>query len=65
MSFKSGAGGIEKKGKTVGKNYGDSGPTSGIQKGGKKTSGVTGKAMAAVGRNMARVMNQKSSGRGR
>jgi len=27
--------------------------------------GVTGKAMKAVGRNMARAMNQKSSGRGR
>lgn len=59
MSFKSGAGGIEKKGKTVGKNYGDSGPTSGIQKGGKKTLGVTGEKMRAVGRNMARAMNQR------
>jgi hypothetical protein len=27
--------------------------------------GVTGKAMRAVGRNMARANNQKSSGRGR
>ena len=27
--------------------------------------GVTGKEMKAVGRNMARAMNQKSSGRGR
>ena len=40
-------------------------------KGGKGTKitlrkgGVTGKAMKAVGRNMARAMNQKSSGRGR
>jgi len=30
-----------------------------------KKGGVTGKEMKAVGRNMARVMNQKSSGRGR
>ena len=30
-----------------------------------KKGGVTGKAMKAVGRNMARAMNQKSSGRGR
>jgi hypothetical protein len=59
MSFKSGAGGIEKKGKTVGKNYGDSGPTSGTQKGGKKTAGVSGSAMKAVGRNMARANNQR------
>ena len=59
MSFKSGANGIEKKGKTEGKNLGDSGPTAGIQKGGKKTAGVTGKAMKAVGRNLARAANQK------
>ena len=30
-----------------------------------KKGGVTGKAMKAVGRNMARAINQKSSGRGR
>jgi hypothetical protein len=65
MGFKSGADGIEKKGKTVGKNYGDSGPTSGTQKGGKKSAGVTSLAMKQVGRNVARAMNQKKSGRGR
>lgn len=59
MTFKSGANGIEKKGKTKGRNLGDSGPTAGIQKGGKKSAGVTGKAMRAVGRNMARANNQK------
>ena len=59
MSFKSGANGIEKKGKTKGKNFGDSGPSMGIQKGGKKSLGVTGKAMRAVGRNMARANNQR------
>jgi hypothetical protein len=30
-----------------------------------KKGGVTGKEMRSVGRNMARAMNQKSSGRGR
>lgn len=59
MSFKSGANGIEKKGKTVGKNYGDSGPTAKVINGGKKTLGVTGEKMRAVGRNMARAMNQR------
>jgi hypothetical protein len=59
MGFRSAADGITKQGKTKGKNLGDSGPTVGIKKGGKKTSGVTGKAMRAVGRNMARANNQK------
>ena len=59
MTFKSGANGIEKKGKTKGRNLGDSGPTAKVQKGGKKSAGVTGKAMRAVGRNLARANNQK------
>jgi hypothetical protein len=59
MSFKSGANGIEKQGKTKGKNLGDDGPKMGVQKGGKKTAGVTGQAMRAVGRNMARANYQK------
>jgi hypothetical protein len=59
MSFKKGAGGIESKGKTKGKNLGDSGPTCKIESGGKKSAGVTGKAMRAVGRNMARANNQR------
>jgi hypothetical protein len=59
MTFKSGANGIEKKGKTEGKNLGDSGPTVKTEKGGKGSKGVTGKAMRAVGRNMARANNQK------
>ena len=53
------ADGIAQKGKTKGKNLGDDGPFVGIEKGGKKTAGVTGKAMRAVGRNMARANNQK------
>lgn len=59
MSFKQGANGIEKKGKTKGKNLGDSGPTAAIQKGGTKSAGVTSLEMKKVGRNMARANNQK------
>ena len=59
MGFRRTADGVAKKGKTEGKNLGDSGPTQGIEKGGKKTKGVTGKAMRAVGRNMARANNQR------
>jgi len=59
MAFRKSADGIAKKGKTEGKNLGDSGPTAKETMGGKKTSGVTGQAMRAVGRNMARAMNQK------
>jgi len=59
MTFRKSADGIAKQGKTKGKNLGDSGPTMGIESGGKKTAGVTGKAMRSVGRNMARANNQK------
>jgi hypothetical protein len=59
MAYKRGADGVASKGKTKGKNLGDSGPSVGIEKGGKKSAGVTGKAMRAVGRNMARANNQK------
>lgn len=59
MSFKSGANGIEKKGKTKGKNLGDSGPNVGLQKGGKKSMGVTNDSLKAMGRNMARAANQR------
>lgn len=64
MSFKSGANGIEAKGKTVGKNLGDSGPTAKTQKGASKKMGVSSMAMKDVGRNLARLANQKA-GRGR
>jgi hypothetical protein len=63
--YKSNADGIAKKGKTEGKNLGDSGPTAKIDNGGKKSAGVTSMKMKQVGRNVARAMNQKSSGRGR
>jgi hypothetical protein len=63
--YKSNADGVAKKGKTEGKNLGDSGPTAKIDNGGKKSAGVTSMKMKQVGRNVARAMNQKSSGRGR
>ena len=59
MAFTRSADGIAKKGKTKGKNLGDSGPTVKETMGGKKTKGVTGEAMRKVGRNMARANNQK------
>jgi hypothetical protein len=60
MAFTKSADGIAKKGKTKGKNLGDSGAAVGMQDGGKgKAKGVTGEAMRAVGRNMARANNQK------
>jgi len=59
MAYTQSADGVAKKGKTDVKVFPNSGPTAGSTAGGKKTSGVTGQAMRAVGRNMARVMNQK------
>jgi|688.fasta_scaffold18809_21 hypothetical protein len=69
--FKKGADGVTKQGKTKGKNLGDSGPSVGIQHGGKGKGAktVTNESLKAMGRNMARVANQgmmrKSAGRGR
>jgi hypothetical protein len=65
MTYKKGADGITKQGKTKGKNLGDSGPSVGIQNGPIKGPQTLGKSMKSVGRNMARAMLQKSSGRGR
>ena len=65
MTFKSGANGIESKGKTKGKNLGNSGPTSVAIKGDSKKMGVSSMAMKDMGRNLARVANQKKAGRGR
>lgn len=59
MSFKSGANGIAKKGHTKGKNLGDSGASVSGIKGGKKSAGVTNDSLKAMGRNEARVANQK------
>jgi len=65
MAFTKSADGIAKKGKTEGRNLGDSGPNVMGNKGGKKSAGVTSMKMKQVGRNLARAMNQKTSGRGR
>jgi hypothetical protein len=59
MSFKKAADGVTKTGKTKGKNLGDSGPSIGVQKGGKKSMGVTNDSLKAMGRNMARAANQR------
>jgi hypothetical protein len=47
--------GIESKGKTKGKNLGDSGPTVGLDKLKKGPGGKTNDAMKAVGRNFAKL----------
>ena len=65
MTFRKTADGITKQGKTKGKNLGDSGPSVGVECGPKKGPQKLGNSMKAVGRNMARAMLQKSSGRGR
>ena len=60
MTFKSGANGIESKGKTKGKNLGDSGPTVKTMNG--PTKGTVGKKnsnMKSMGRNMAKVAAQR------
>jgi hypothetical protein len=61
MTFRKSADGITQKGKTKGKNLGDTGPTVGIQssKGSKGASTVTNKALKSLGRNVARANNQK------
>jgi hypothetical protein len=60
--YKRGADGIAKKGKTEGKNLGNSGPTVAALKGkGTKTSkgGKTNADMKAMGRGLAKVAAQK------
>jgi hypothetical protein len=63
--YKKGADGITKKGKTEGKNLGDSGPSVGIEKGPKASTSSLNKNMKLMGRNLAKIANQKKSGRGR
>jgi len=63
--YKSGADGITKTGKTEGKNLGDTGPSVGIEKGPKKSTSMLNKNMKLMGRNLAKIANQKKSGRGR
>jgi hypothetical protein len=60
MGYKKGADGITKTGKTEGKNLGNSGPSVGIQKGGKGSSGgKTNADMKKMGRGLAKVAAQK------
>lgn len=63
MAFTKSADGVAKKGKTEGKNLGDSGPTAALQKGkagkGGKGGGKTDADMLSMGRGMAKVANQK------
>jgi hypothetical protein len=62
MAFKSGAQGINTKGKTKGKQLGIDGakmPVDGGVSKGNKAKTVTSSAMKKMGRNMARAMNQK------
>ena len=59
MAYTRAADGVASKGKTKGKNLGNDGPTVATVKSGKQSLGVTGQAMRAVGRNMARANNQK------
>jgi len=62
MSFKQGANGIEKQGKTKGKNLGDSGPIKGIESGPKSSGSKGGKTnadMKSMGRGLAKIAAQK------
>jgi len=60
MTFKKSADGIAKKGKTDGKNLGNSGPTAKTQNGPIKNGvGKTNANMKAMGRGMAKVAAQR------
>jgi hypothetical protein len=60
MGYRSAADGITKKGRTKGKNLGDSGPTVKIENGPmKKTVGKTNSNMKSMGRNLAKVAAQR------
>lgn len=61
MAYKRAADGITRKGKTDGKNLGDSGPTVAIQKQSKPSGnpGKTNSDMLKLGRNLAKVAAQK------
>jgi hypothetical protein len=62
MAFTRSADGIAKKGKTEGKNLGDSGPTAKEMKGGNPGKSGGGKRnidMKTMGRGMAKVAAQK------
>ena len=60
MAFTKAADGIASKGKTKGKNLGDSGPSVGIMDGGKgKGGGKTNANMKTMGRGLAKLAAQK------
>ena len=62
MAFKSSANGVQKTGKTKGKQLGIDGaklPVDGGVSKGNKASTVTTGAMKSMGRNLARAANQK------
>jgi hypothetical protein len=62
MAYKSGADGVTKSGKTKGKQLGIDGaklPVDGGVSKGNKASTVTTGAMKSMGRNLARIANQK------
>lgn len=60
MAYTRSADGIAKKGKTEGKNLGDSGPTQKEVMGGKGSGkGKTNANMKAMGRNLAKIAAQK------
>ena len=60
MAYTKSADGIAKKGKTEGKNLGDSGPTQKEIMGGKgKGKGKTNADMKSMGRGLAKIANQK------
>ncbi len=66
--FKKDADGVAKKGKTEGKNLGDSGPKVMGLNSKPKMGGKDQNVMKKIGRNLAKVQNQgmrKSAGRGR
>lgn len=60
MAYTRSADGIAKKGKTEGRNLGNSGPTKGIENGpAKHTVGKTNADMKRMGRNLAKIAAQK------
>lgn len=62
MAYKSGADGIAKKGKTEGRNLGDTGPSVGIKKGpihAGSRGGKTNADMKKMGRGLAKIAAQK------
>lgn len=59
MAYTKAADGIVSKGKTDAKILPNSGPNAKATTGGKKSSGVSDASLLKLGRNLARVANQK------